>query len=381
MSWLKTFFKEKTTIIAIAVAFIYPLIMMGIFLPAYSAMPKNLPDLKVAIVNEDQKQGTEIVKQMKENLPFKMDTDMTLSEAREALDDREIYLVIHIPEDFTANLTDAEKQVTMNFETNSGNTALVSSAMTMVVDEMANTFDAQLESQMMQQMLVNLKVPEDQAAEMTTMVQDKFQANIVKTNVPEDGMHNQLGPTFLTIACNVAALVVSLILVKSLDKLRPVLGKWKSFIAMQLALLIIAITSPLPGLGVFFGLENYGSEVFLEMWLNHGLLVLAGCEIFLIFTMLFGQVGMLFNLSFLLAQVISGTGVLPKDILYGFYAKLSAISPVYYGVQADYTSLFGGGELAPYIGGQLILIACGFVITLIIQAIKPQDTPIKQSLI
>ena len=376
-----TFFKQKTTIISLIVGVVYSAIMMGIFLPSYSAMPNNLDELPVAIVNEDKEQGVEITKQLQEKLPFTIDENLNLKEAEEALDNREIYLVIHIPKDFTANLSNEGVQAQMNFKINAGNPSLISSAMESVVNEIVATFDSQIESNMLKGVLMNLQVPEEQVTELAALVGDKFNANIEITNEPILGMHNQMGPMMLVIACNVAAMITSMMLVQSLNSMRSVIGKWKSYIAMHLAMIITAIITPLAGLGIFFGLESYGTETFMTIWGTNALLIIAALEIFLIFTMIFGQGGMLFNLIFLLSQVISGTGVLPNEINYPIIQFISKFSPAYYAIQANMTTIFGGGQFTPYILGLIYCFLGGLFMTFLIQLFKSESAPIPKSII
>lgn len=378
---IKSFLLAKTTIIAIAVAIIYQVIMIGVVLPGYSAMPKNIENLPIAIVNEDDAQGVEIANQLKEELSLKIVGNYSLIEAEEALDKREIYLIVHIPEDFTANLTKQDKQVTINFHINDATQALVTSTVTMIEDEISSTFGAQVQENMMKGVFAQMQVPEEQANAVVETITTKFNANVIETNEVREGLHNRLAPLFLNIANNVGAMMASLILVKSLNRFRPLIGKWKSFIGLIIAVLITAVLAPLGGLGIFFSIENYGANIFFTMWGTHSLIVLASTLIFLITTMLFGEVGMLINIAFVFIQIVSGTGIIPREVLYNIFDGIRVISPMYYAIQADFTTLFGGSQLAQYLMGLVLLATGGLLITACIQACIPKNRVPRESIL
>ena len=55
MKGIQHFVISKIGISIILVAFVYQLIMMGILLPGYAAVPNNLDQLQVTVLNEDPK--------------------------------------------------------------------------------------------------------------------------------------------------------------------------------------------------------------------------------------------------------------------------------------------------------------------------------------
>ncbi|GAA0350500.1 YhgE/Pip domain-containing protein [Bacillus horti] len=380
MNSLKAFFTQKSTILAFVGVLVYQVIMMGIFLPAYSAMPQNISNLRVGIVNEDTNYGAEIEKQMLEELPFVVETNRSLEEAQRSLEDRDIYLLIHIPQDFTENLISEDKKTTINFTINQANPSLVSTTMSSVVQEISSILANQFETSFIEEMLVHLNIPEEQAIGMADMAKNQFEPNITIINEQRQGMHNQMAPILLTIAANVGSMIFSMFIVSSLDRMRPQIGKWKAYGSMQLAILTFALIGSLPSLGILFALENYGLGSFITVWGTLSLLTLAAIQIFTISTMLLGQPGMLFNLTFLLIQVIAGAGVIPYEANYKVMQWLSHISPAYYANQANFIGLFGGNSVLPYLLGLLGLAIGGAIITSIIQGIKKENAPLKKSL-
>ncbi|MNC22507.1 hypothetical protein D3C75_705090 [compost metagenome] len=80
------------------------------------------------------------------------------------------------------------------------------------------------------------------------------------------------------------------------------------------------------------------------MWLLHSLELFGAIQFTSVFCLLLGQAGMLLNMPLLLIQTISSGAVLPRAMMPGFFQAISHISVMYYTVQLDYNTLFGGGQ-------------------------------------
>ena len=50
----KQFIKSKGAIASIFMGIFYAVAMLGIFLPGYTALPGNMDELKIALVNDDE---------------------------------------------------------------------------------------------------------------------------------------------------------------------------------------------------------------------------------------------------------------------------------------------------------------------------------------
>src|SRR5699024_7402484 len=160
-------------------AILYQVIMVALVLPAYSALPGNMDQLKVALINEDTQQGEAISEQIAENVPMNIDTKMTLQEAEDALEAREIVLIIHIPDDFSANLVNQVEKATMNFHTNQGASSMVNSLVAQVVGQMEDTIERQFQTAAVTGMLSEMQVPPEQAAQMASIALEKYDANMI----------------------------------------------------------------------------------------------------------------------------------------------------------------------------------------------------------
>ncbi|GGE31296.1 hypothetical protein GCM10011391_07460 [Pullulanibacillus camelliae] len=344
------FLKNQGVIAALFMAIFYQIIFMVIYLPGYSAVPKNIDELHVAIVNDDDNYGKALAKQLKESLPFKeIDTDQTLKESKDLLEERKISMVIHIPSDFSANLQSSEnKQPNIDYYVNGSNPTMITSTLTSITNQIDTKISGQFSLNKAKGILMNLNVPEKQADQLAASIQNSFDSKTVTINKMPDGMHNQMAPMFLTLVSYVGAMIASLTLSGVYRGVKNVIGKWRAFFYHQAVAVLIAVVAPLIGISILYLIHGYGGGTFIQLWLHHALELLVALEFTSVFCLLFGQLGMIINLPIMLIQVIANGAVLPREMMYLPYKIASYISPMYYSVQSDYSLLFGGGRLANY---------------------------------
>jgi uncharacterized phage infection (PIP) family protein YhgE len=372
----KQFMKKQGAIAAIFMAIFYQIIFMVIYLPGYSAIPNNMDQMNIALVNEDTEYGTQIADQLAEELPFKVETDYSLSESRTMLDERDLQMVIHIPDDFTAKLTTGESAPSLDFYTNEANPSVVTSTTTSVITNINEQLSKQFSISKAAGILANFNVPEDQANELAASIENSLDINQVTINEVPDGMNNQMAPMFLTLVSYVGAMIASLMLTGAYRETKAALGKWKSYAYMNIVTVMIAVVAPLIGISIMYIIHGYGAETFFQLWGHHALELFVSLQFTSVFCLLAGQLGMILNLPVMLSQVIANGSVITRDMMYGVYEAISYISPMYYSVQADYSIMFGGGKLASYewhlalIG--LIALAINIVIVTAVHRTKPE---------
>lgn len=132
----KNVFKTPKMIASVFAIMIIPIIYTGMFLWAFYNPYANLSSLPVAIVNEDIgavldgeeiKLGIELVDNLIENDVFSF-TMLSKEDAEEALENREYYMVIEIPENFSQHATtlldEDPSKLTINYISNEGNNFL-----------------------------------------------------------------------------------------------------------------------------------------------------------------------------------------------------------------------------------------------------------------
>lgn len=313
MNPLLTFLKNKMVTGGIFMVFFYQVIFIGLFMYGYSAIPKNMTELSVAIVNEDANYGKQIAEQLQGQLPFKIDSSSTLEEAQKRLNDRDVQMVVHIPQGFSEKLANPDAKVQIDFLLNGSNPAMVSSSMQSVVTQITNRLNANLAVQSAEGVLRGAGVADDQAKQMAQVIPSKLNANIVTDNAPPAGMHNQMAPMFLSMVSYVGAMIFSMILTGATNGLRKQLGNARAFMGYQGVSILTSLVAPLVGLGIYFGIQGgYGAEKFFHMWMLHSLEMFTAIQFTGIFCLLAGQAGMLLNLPIMLIQTIASGAVMTQ---------------------------------------------------------------------
>ncbi|PAD39646.1 YhgE/Pip domain-containing protein [Terribacillus sp. 7520-G] len=364
------FLKNKGAIAAIFMGILYAIFMLGIFLPGYSAIPGNVDQLKVAIINDDGGEvGSAIADQLSENLPFQdIETDLTNKEALKDLEKNDLALVVHIPENFSENVQSGETSSSIDFTINEAGATTVSSTMSQVVGQINDQLSAQFSKQTAEGVLMNFHVPENQAAALSDKIETAYQGNIVTINEMPDGMNNNMLPMFLTMAGYVGAMIGAMQLVGAFKESKGKASRTRLFLYVQLTALMIAVLGGLVATGIVYLVNDPGGDVYFGM-LGQQILNYMVCFNFTaIFIFLLGQGGMLLNLPVLLTQTLANGATISRDMMYAPYEWMSHISPMYYSVQAYFANLFGSTSPSPFIWSMAAVGAAAMLINIIIVA-------------
>lgn len=354
----------------------YAIAMLLIFLLGYSALPGNMDELKVAIINDDAgESGSQIAEQLTESLPFKIDTELTNEKALDKLGDNKYALVIHIPETFTENAQKGES-AQIDFTVNEASATMVSSAMSSVVTEINNQLSTSFSTQTAHGVLLNMNVPEEQATAIAEQIETAYVGNYVIMNDVPDGMHNSMLPMFLTMACYVGAMIAAMQLVGAFNLSRGKASKVKLFTYVQGSALIIAVVSTIFALIVAFSIADLDTSIIFKLAGQQILLYMAAFNVCAIFTFLIGEAGMIINIPVLLSQTIANGATMPREMMYGFFNSVSHISPMYYSVQSYYAVMFGSTEQSPFLWGLVAVAAGAVIINMIIVRFVHKDVPL-----
>ncbi|MDO3412624.1 ABC transporter permease [Saccharibacillus sp. CPCC 101409] len=368
---MKEFLRNKTILAGVFMMAFYQVIMIGIFMWGYSAVPRNISEMTAAIVNEDQQTGQQLVTQLESNLPFKLVTDLSLSEAQTQLNNRDIQLIVHVPADFTTGLTTQGAQAKLDFFINQSNPQTAVSTMQNVVNRISDQFIVQTQTQSFTKLLEQFRMPEDQAAQTVNGVMNKVVSNVVTTNTPPAGLHNQMAPMFLSMASYVGSMIYAMMSVTALNQTKPKLGKLRAFLSLQGVNVLLSLIVPLIGVSIYFGIQGYGAEAFFKTWMTHSFEMFAAIQFTSIACMLLGQAGMILNMPLVLIQSLVCGATIPREMLPGFFQFMSRISPMYYSVHIDYNVLFGGGNTSAYLVGLALVAGGALLINIVIHAFKP----------
>lgn len=378
----KKFFSSVGVKSSVFMGVFYAVAMLGIFLFGYTALPGQMDELKIAFVNDDEgKPAQQIEKQLTESLPFKtIDTDVTNKEALKALEDNDYALVIHIPKDFSEN-AQSGKSAQIDFTVNEASATMVASSMSSVVKEINAQLSANFSQQTAQGILMNMNVPEDQAKEMAKQIEDSYIGNYVVVNDVPDGMHNNMLPMFLTMACYVGAMIAAMQLVGSFKMFLGEAPKIRLFGYVQLSAFIIAVLSTIAALIIAYLVADIDTATIWKAALQQTLLYMVSFNFCAMFTFLVGEAGMILNIPVLLAQTIANGATMPRDMMYAPFQVLSYITPMYHSVQSYLAIFFGSISPAPFLWGLAAVGVGAVIINLLIIALVPRRMPLKKNLI
>lgn len=347
------FLKSKGAKSSIFMGIFYAVCMLGIFLPGYTAIPGNMDQLPIAIVNEDTGEvGAQIAESLKGQLPFEeIKTNISNKAALEDLEDNELALVIHIPEAFSANLQNGDVSSSIDFTVNEASATVVASTMNQVVSQINTQLSTQFSQQTAEGILMNLNVPEEQAQEIAEQIENSYVGNIVTINDIPDGRHNNMLPMFLTMALYVGAMIAAMQLVGAFKANRGKATKTRLFVYVQVTAIIIGILAGLISAAIAFGINDVSGEMFIQIWGQQILNYWVSFNFTATVIFLFGEAGMLLNIPVLLFQTIANGATLSRDLMYAPYEWASYISPMYYSVQAYFANIFGSTSVSPYLIG------------------------------
>ena len=362
------FLKSTGAKSAIFMGILYAVCMLGIFLPGYTAIPGNIDQLPIAIINDDDGDlGAQIAESLAEQLPFeKIKTDISNKVALEDLEDNELALVIHIPETFSANLKNIDVSSSIDFTVNEASATVVASTMNQVVSQINAQLSAQFSQQTAEGILMNFNVPKEQAQEMAEQIENSYVGNIVTINDIPDGMHNNMLPMFLTMALYVGAMIAAMQLVGAFKANRGKATKTRLFIYVQLTAIIVGIIAGLVSAGIAMGINDLSWELFIKIWGQQILNYWACFNFTAIVVFLIGEAGMILNIPILLVQTIANGATISRDMMYAPYEWASHITPMYYSVQAYFANIFGSTSVSPYLLGLALVGIAAMLINIVI---------------
>lgn len=372
MQVFKKIFKIPAIRNAVIMAAFYQVMFIAIFMYGYSAVPKNIDKLEVAIVNQDGKAGQSMIDGIKEELPFKTVAETSLNKAKEKLDKRDIHLIISMPKGFMDSLKKQGEKSELDFYVNESNPPLVAQSMEQVSTEMTNSINKQLGIQGTQGALASLHMPADQAKELAATLPNKLQSNVHRTQTMPVGLNHQMAPFFLTMVSYIGAMVFSMVTGNVLLGVKAAFGKWKSFWAMHLLNVLVALTTPALGVLVYFAIAGgFDGSVFVKVWFAHSIEMFAAVEFMTIFALLFRSHAMYVNLPFMISQTIASGAMMTQDMMPGLFRALSHVSIMFYSVQADYSLMFGGSGITEHLLKLSLIGAVSFVIVTVIHQLLP----------
>lgn len=397
MAFLK-FLKSKGVLLAALQMVIYGIIIFAIYFIGYKPVPNHVTDLPISIVNQDHK-NSELSSQIKDSLHSFKTVHQTsdLKQAKRDLKNRKSYLLITIPSDFTDKVQ-ANQHTELKFYINEANQTVVVNTLKSVSQQIGNTVNNQVIVKKGQAILTQAMVKQMQQQVQATANQSSSSAmaapqqqlqgqvkqasagiahsvgtKIVRVNKVRSGLNHALAPFFISLAAYLSALMGALILYGTYAKFAKQVGRFKSFAMLQGAMLILSMFGAIVVTSTLVLMTGRATNNFWNIWVVHTLEIMGAYNLNLVFILLLGQMGSAINIIFTMLQVVAGAGMVPAELLNGFFKAIHGISPMFYSIMSDYDLLYGNIQVSSLLGPAL-MVALGYIVlnTIIVSFRKKQ---------
>lgn len=398
----KKFITSKGPILALIIGLIYGVVIFAIYYTGYQAMPNNLDQLPVTVVNQDAG-SKKLSRQLKKALPFEtVKTSTDLKQAKAQLNQRKTYLIVAIPKNFAKDVK-ANRTVNLNFYINESNQTSVVSGMKAVAQSIGTTVNQQvvlqkgtlmlgqtaltqlqtsvaqekatMQAQVTKQKQTIAQAPAAQQAQLSTALNTQVatqtqqaktkaaaqkqailkqtkktaeplahsvQTKIHRQNKVATGLNHSLAPFIANLAIYIGALIGTLLLYGTFVKFAKTIGRFKAFVNLQFSMAIVAIVSAALVSWAMVAMMGISAESFMALWGTHSLMIFAAYNFNAILMLVMGQMGTVFNIFWTMLQVVAGAGMIPVAAMNGFFKGIHAWMPMYYGVAADFNTMYGG---------------------------------------
>jgi hypothetical protein len=377
---LSKFLISKGVIYAIVLAVFYQIAMVGLYIYGYHVLPNGVNLLTINVVNQDGDKGTAIEKELVPTLSksfSKVITDKGLEESKEELDNRQIQMIIVIPENFVNGLTLGKS--TIDFYIDESNTTTVINTMEAVAKSITDNFNQAINQGKLTNILNSLNVTQQE--KITEQLNNSVVQNNVYINKAPGSMDYVMAPSFLSIAAYASSMVVAIVLMNIFLAFIPIIGKWKAFRYVEITGCVIAILAPLFGVVMARILISITIQKLLIIYLQQIFMQITAFQFTLIFSVLFGQNGIFINIPLMLAQTIAGGGTMPLQIMPDLFKVISYFTPMYPNTQINFGLLFGGPTFTFEIRLLAILITSSLILLLIVWRKWPEKEDNKETVV
>ncbi len=386
MKGLQTLLSVRETYIGIVAAIAFQLIFFTIWMTAYDGVNERADELSIGFVVEDTGMGQQIVKDMEDNIPFTVNKYSSLKQAEHALNERQINMIMQIPANFTNQLQTGEKAEII-YSINQANASMAKNMMDSVAKQLTEEMNRMLYPlqqnqaiEVFSQQFAQLPFEQNTSQQInasvhTTMMSIKdhaVDATILKTNDVKGFAANFI-PLMVIISSVVGAMVMIMQHQQDAQKVQSILSTWQLFFARQLLNVGVALTLPFLTIGLMHLFTISSNESFLSIYLFQSVMFLAFLCLAQVFVILFGNIGMVFNICALSLQLVTSGVLVPKTMLSEGYKQIAAMLPASYGADGYYTIIFGGSadNLLQNSSSLGIIILVTLTIATVTVAIKP----------
>lgn len=362
MKVLRSFFKHRETLLGISAAIAFQLIFVTVWLTGYDGVYERTDQFKIGVVNEDSLLGEKITNELKDNTLFKVTILEELSQAKQELDERNINMLVHLPNDMTEQIQ-ANENTHIDYYINQSVPTLTKQMMETAANKLNEQVNLQVHETINTQLLETIpqmiadQYPNEEmevmvkeiANQVVEVVQENtkttpVQANVLKMNAKE-GFTATMVPLLIVLASYIGAMLISQHLQFTQGKLKSKYNRSALFIGRQVINILVAISISLLTVCLMYFSSIEFDHSFFVLWGFQAILMFSFLALSQIFVMLFGNLGMVFNIALTATQLVSSGAIVPRELLPSFYQGLGNILPATYGVNSYFSFIYGGGSL------------------------------------
>lgn len=352
---LQALFKIRETYIGIVATIAFQLIFFSIWMTAYDGLNDRTDNLTIGYISEDAAFGQEVIDGLKKSLPFASKDFTSIDRAEKDLENRYIHMIIHIPANFTAQLK-AGKEANIIYFINQANASLAKTMMEGVAKQTTNEVNHQLYpvqqgeivkafSQQFSQLPMEQNsalLVQDTVTTTIMGVKDRIvESTIIKTNDAK-GFAANFVPLMVIISSFVGAMVMIMQHQQAAQMVQDSVSKWSLFFARQLLNFAVAFILPLLTIGLMQLFAISSDESLFTIYFFQAFMFWAFLCLAQVFVILFGNLGMIFNICALSLQLVTSGVLVPNAMLSDFYHRVASLLPATYGADGYYTIIFGG---------------------------------------
>lgn len=178
----------------------------------------------------------------------------------------------------------------------------------------------------------------------------------------------------IIISSFVGAMVMIMQHEEAVQTIRTTYSKWDLFLSRQVINMSVAFLLPLITLGLM-NVFSISSEINLfTVYIFQAVLYWAFLSLSQVFVIMFGNLGMVFNILLLSLQLVTSGVLVPKEVLSQSYNTIASLLPASYGADGYYTIVFGGSStnIQENLVSLLIIICVSLIVSLCTVMIKRQ---------
>lgn len=376
------FLKSRGTILSALILLLYGVLTFMIYFYGYKPIPQHIDRLPITLVNQD-KQSSQLNNQLKESInSFKtVHETNNLNQAVKDLKARRTYMVIDIPSNFSQRVTE-NQHTQLNFYINEANQMIVVSGLKSIANNIGQTVNHRVSVQkgkaILTQAMVkqlaqqNQTVATSQQAQLMqrqvtsqvnqtyTGVANSVSTNIHRVNKVDTGLNNAMAPFFISLAAYLSTMVGTLLMYGTYAKFAKSVGRFKSFAMTEGTFALLSIIGGFLVASTLVLLMGRASDNFMSIMLVHTAEIFGAYNLNAVLILLLGQMGIAVNILITMLQIVASAGMVPVQLMGGFFKAIHGLSPMYYSIMSDYDLLYSSVSF-PHLLGTAVLLAAGYV--------------------